>query len=222
MNKQFAVIGLGRFGGSVAQTLHSMGYEVLAVDRDPSRVQDMAQIIPHVIEADSTDENALKALGIRNFDVIVVAIGEDIQSSIMTTLILKEMGVKKIVVKARNDLHGKVLEKIGADKVVYPERDMGVRVVHHLISPNILDYVELSNDYSIIEVKAGKYFNGKTLQELNIRQRFNCNVMAIKREGNYNINPSATDVIYAGDNLVVIGHNNDLQKLEEATVSDNE
>ncbi|RAL27109.1 potassium channel family protein [Thermoflavimicrobium daqui] len=220
VNKQFAVIGLGRFGGSVAQKLHSMGYEVLAVDRDPGRVQDMAQVIPHVIEADSTDENALKAIGIRNFDVVVVAIGEDIQASIMTTLILKEIGVNKIVVKARNDLHGKVLEKIGAERVVYPERDMGVRVVHHLISPNILDYVELSNDFSIIEVKAGEFFDGKTLQELNIRQRFGCNVMAIKRNGKYDITPSPNDVIYASDNLVVIGHNNDLQKLEEACAED--
>lgn len=222
MSRQFAVIGLGRFGSSVAKTLHSMGYEVLAVDRDAGRVQDLAQILTHVIEADSTDEMALKALGIRNFDVIVVAIGEDIQASIMTTLILKEMGAKKVVVKAQNDLHGKVLEKIGADKVVYPERDMGVRLVHNLISPNILDYVELSNDYSIIEVKASKFFDGETLHSLNIRQRFGCNVMAIKRNGKYNITPSAKDVVRTGDTLVVIGHNDDLQKLEEVCVNDNE
>lgn len=222
MSKQFAVIGLGRFGSSVAKTLHSMGYEVLAIDRDSGRVQDLAQILMHVIEADSTDEMALKALGIRNFDVVVVAIGEDIQASIMTTLILKEMGVKKVVVKAQNDLHGKVLEKIGADKVVYPERDMGIRLVHNLISPNILDYVELSNDYSIIEVKASKFFDGKTLQSLNIRQRFGCNVMAIKRNDKYNITPSAKDVVRTGDTLVVIGHNDDLQKLEEVCVNDYE
>lgn len=222
MSKQFAVIGLGRFGSSVAKTLHSMGYEVLAIDRDSGRVQDLAQILMHVIEADSTDEMALKALGIRNFDVVVVAIGEDIQASIMTTLILKEMGVKKVVVKAQNDLHGKVLEKIGADKVVYPERDMGIRLVHNLISPNILDYVELSNDYSIIEVKASKFFDGETLQSLNIRQRFGCNVMAIKRNDKYNITPSAKDVVRTGDTLVVIGHNDDLQKLEEVCVNDYE
>jgi trk system potassium uptake protein len=203
LSKQFAIIGLGRFGGSVAQTLHSMGYEVLAVDRDPSKVQDMSQIVTQAIEADSTDENALKALGIRNFDVIVVAIGEDIQSSIMTTLILKELGVKKIVVKAQNELHGKVL-------------------VHNLISPNILDYVELSDDHSIIEVKAPTFFEGKTLQELDIRARFGCSIMAIKSNNHYNIAPAATEKIHAGDNLVVIGHNDHLTKFEEACASDSE
>jgi trk system potassium uptake protein TrkA len=215
MNKQFAVIGLGRFGGSVAKTLHDMGYEVMAIDKDSHRVQDFAQIVTHAVEADSTDENALRALGIRNFDVVVVSIGEDIQSSIMTTLILQEMGVKKVVVKARNDLHGKVLYKIGAHKVVFPERDMGVRVVHNLISPNILDYIELADDYSIIEISAGEFFAGKTLEELDIRAKFGCNVMAIKSGPRINIAPLAGDVIHEGDILVVIGHNNDLKKLEE-------
>lgn len=215
MNKTFAVIGLGRFGGSVAQTLDSMGYEVLAVDRNPQRVQDMSQIVTHAIEADSTDENALKAMGIRNFDVVVVAIGDDIQSSILTTLILKEMGAKKIVVKAVNELHGKVLYKIGADRVVFPERDMGVRLVHNLISPNILEYVELSKDYSIVEIVAGDFFKEKTLQELDIRARFGCNVMAIKSGEKFNIAPAATDVIHEGDLLIVIGHNDDLKKLQE-------
>lgn len=215
MGKQYAVIGLGRFGGSVAKTLHDMGYEVMAIDKDPQRVQDFAQIVTHAVEADSTDEKALKALGIRNFDVVVVSIGEDIQSSIMTTLILQEMGVKKVVVKARNDLHGKVLYKIGAHKVVYPERDMGVRVVHNLISPNILDYIELADDYSILEISAGAFFSGKTLEELDIRAKFGCNVMAIKSGRRINIAPLADDVIQNGDILVVIGHNNDLKKLEE-------
>ncbi|GGE17787.1 potassium transporter Trk [Marinithermofilum abyssi] len=215
MSKQFAVIGLGRFGGSVAQTLHDMGYEVLAIDRDPQRVQDYAQIVTHAVEADSTDENALRALGIRNFDVVVVSIGEDMQSSILTTLILLELGVKKVVVKARNDLQGKVLYRIGAHKVIYPERDMGVRVAHNLISPNILDYIELADDYSILEISAGEFFRGKTLEELDIRAKFGCNVMAIKSGDRINIAPMANDVIHEGDILVVIGHNDDLKKLEE-------
>ncbi|TCS96692.1 potassium channel family protein [Hazenella coriacea] len=220
MSKTFAIIGLGRFGSSVAQTLDTMGYEVLAIDQDSQRVQDLSQSIPHVVEADSTDEKALKALGIRNFDVIVVGIGNDIQSSILTTLILKEMGVNKIVVKAQNELHGKVLYKIGADRVVFPERDMGVRVVHNLISPNILDYVELSNDYSIVEIIARDFFNEKTLQELDIRARFGCNVIAIKNGDIFNIAPAATDIIYEGDMLVVIGHNDDLKKLQEKAYGD--
>ena len=157
----------------------------------------------------------MKAVGIRNFDVVVVAIGEDIQSSILTTIILKEMGVEKVVVKARNDLHGRVLYKIGADKVVYPERDMGVRVVHQLISPNILDLIELADDYSVIELSAGDFFSEKTLSELDIRARFGCNVVAIKSGDHINIAPLASDTIHRDDILVVIGRNDDLQKLQE-------
>lgn len=215
MKKQFAVIGLGRFGGSVARALCEMGYEVLVVDKNEQRIQDFSNIATHAVVADTTDEEALNALGIRNFDIVVVAIGEDIQSSILTTLILKEMDVQKVVVKARNALHGKVLYKIGADKVVYPERDMGIRVVHSLISPNILDIIELADDYSIVEIHAGEFFSGKTLKDLDIRAKFGCNVMAIKSGDRINIAPLASDRINEGDILVVIGHNDDLQRLEE-------
>lgn len=213
--KQFAVVGLGRFGGSVAKTLSEMGYDVLAIDRNEQRIQDFSDRVTHAVEADTTDEQALKVLGIRNFDVVVVAIGENIQASILTTLILKEMGVKKIVVKAQNELHGKVLYKIGADRVVFPERDMGIRVVHNLISSNILDIIELADDYSIVEINAGEYFAGKTLKELNIRAKFGCNIMAIKSGDRINIAPLAGDRIHEGDILVVIGHNDDIKRLEE-------
>lgn len=215
MKKQFAVIGLGRFGGSVARVLCEMGYEVLVVDKNEQRIQDFSNIATHAVVADTTDEEALNALGIRNFDIVVVAIGEDIQSSILTTLILKELDVQTVVVKARNALHGKVLYKIGADKVVYPERDMGIRVVHSLISPNILDIIELADDYSIVEIHAGEFFSGKTLKDLDIRAKFGCNVMAIKSGDRINIAPLASDRINEGDILVVIGHNDDLQRLEE-------
>ncbi|SDW78430.1 trk system potassium uptake protein TrkA [Marininema mesophilum] len=214
MDKNFAVIGLGRFGASVAKTLYEMGYEVMAVDKDPHRVQEFSEIVTYVVEVDSTDEKALRALGINNFDVVVVAIGEDIQSSIMTTLILQEIGVKKVVVKATNDLHGKVLYKIGAEKVVFPERDMGVRVVNHLISPTILDYIELADDYSIIEISAGGSFDGKSLEKIDVRSEFGCNVMAIKSDKQINIAPMAQDVIQKGDVLVVIGHNENLRRFE--------
>lgn len=215
MKKQFAVIGLGRFGGSVARSLNERGYEVMVIDVDEQRVQDFSRIVTYAAEADSTDEEALKALGIRNFDVVVVGIGEDIQASILTTLILKELGVGQVVVKAKNELHGKVLHKIGADKVVYPERDMGMRVVHSLISPNILDIIELAEDYSIVEIHAGEFFAGKTLQESDIRAKYGCNVIAIKSDERINIAPLAHDRIHEGDILIVIGHNTDLQKLEE-------
>ncbi|OUM90843.1 MAG: potassium uptake system protein [Bacillus thermozeamaize] len=217
MKKQFVVIGLGRFGSSVAKTLSKMDYEVLAIDRDEERVQEHAGIVTHVVQADATDENALKSLGIRNFDVVVIAIGEDIQSSIMATLIVKEMGVPTVVVKARNELHGKVLQKIGANKVIFPERDMGIRVAHNLISPNILDFIEFAEDYSIVDISVSPAMVGKSLAELNIRARYGCNIIAIKNGKNINIAPRAEDRLREGDIMVVIGHNDDLQELEENT-----
>ncbi|ACS99800.1 potassium channel family protein [Paenibacillus sp. JDR-2] len=214
--KQFAVIGMGRFGSSIASSLTEMGFEVLAIDSSEDRIQDAINKVTHAVSADSTDEEALRSLGIRNFDVVVVAIGEDIQASILTTLILKDLGVKMIVVKAQNELHGKVLTKIGADKVVYPERDMGMRVAHHLISPNILEYIEISEDHSIIDLKAPEAMIGKSLKQLDIRAKFKCNVMAIKTNGQMNIAPYADDLIRPEDVLVIVGRNADLSNLEIA------
>ncbi|MBX6395600.1 MAG: TrkA family potassium uptake protein [Alicyclobacillaceae bacterium] len=206
---------MGRFGSSVAKTLYQMGHEVLAVDSDREVIEDVMDSVTHAVQADATDEHALRALGLRNFDVVVVAIGADIQASILCTLILRELGVPYIVAKAQTELHGKVLAKIGADKVVHPERDMGLRVAHNLVSPNILDYIELSPDYSIAEVAAGPKMVGKTLRELDIRAKFGCNVMAIKRGENINIAPQADDRLREHDVLVVIGSNEDLRRLEE-------
>lgn len=214
--KQYAVIGMGRFGSSVASALTDMGFEVLAIDSSEQRIQEAASKVTHAVSADSTDEESLRSLGMRNFDVVVVAIGQDIQASILTTLILKDLGVGMIIVKAQNELHGKVLTKIGADKVVYPERDMGLRVAHHLVSPNILDYIEISDDYSIIEIKAPEAMIGKSLQQLDIRVKFKCNVMAIKTGSNMNIAPYADDLIRSGDVLVIVGKNADLTNLEIA------
>ncbi|WP_276575516.1 TrkA family potassium uptake protein [Paenibacillus sp. YPG26] len=214
--KQFAVIGMGRFGYSVANSLSNMGFDVLAIDSDEHRIQAVSHIVTHAVSADSTEEEALRALGIRNFDVVVVAIGEDIQASILTTLILKDLGGPVIVVKAQNELHGKVLQKIGADKVIYPERDMGQRVAHHLASPNILDYIELSDDYSILEIRANSAMIGQNLKELNIRARFGCNVMAIKNGTKMNISPDAVYRLIEGDILVIVGEKSDLTKLELA------
>ncbi|MGZ7441049.1 potassium channel family protein [Paenibacillus sp. TH7-28] len=214
--KQFAVIGMGRFGLSVATALSNMGLDVLAIDADEHRTQLVANLVTHAVSADSTDEEALRALGIRNFDVVVVAIGEDIQASILTTLILKDLGSPLIVVKAQNELHGKVLQKIGADKVIYPERDMGLRVAHHLTSPNVLDYIELSDEYSIVEMRVSAEMVGKNLIELDIRAQFGCNVMAIKRGARMNISPSAAERLTTDDVLVIVGEKNDLTKLELA------
>ncbi len=212
--KQFAIIGMGRFGSSVAKSLHGLGYEVLAIDSSESRTHEVVNWVTHAVQADSTDEDALRALGVRNFDVVVVAIGQDIQSSILTTLILKDMGVPTLIVKAQNELHGKVLKKIGADKIIYPERDMGVRVAHNLISPNILDHIELSEDYSIVEIRATSGLIGKNLRELDIRAQYGCNVMAIKTGDKMNIAPHADDRLKPEDILVVVGRNDNLQQFE--------
>ncbi len=215
MKKQFAVIGMGRFGSSVAKTLSNLGFEVLAIDSSEQRTQEVSNIVTHVVQADSTDEEALRALGLRNFDVVIVAIGQDIQASILTTIIVKEIGVPKVVVKAQNELHGKVLAKVGADKVIYPERDMGVRVAHHLISSNIIDYIELSEDYSIVEVQASGQMVGRNLRELDIRAKYGCNVMAIRTGDKMNIAPHAEDIIKYNDILVIVGTNTDLKNFEK-------
>ncbi|KXG74380.1 potassium channel family protein [Thermotalea metallivorans] len=212
--KQFAVIGCGRFGSSVARTLYGLGYDVMAIDRNEDVIQGIANAVTHAVQVDATDETSLKSLGLRNFDVAVITIGSDIQSSILITLIAKELGVKYVVAKAQNELHAKVLYKIGADRVVFPERDMGMRVAHNLVSSNILDYIELAPDYSIVEISALKEWEGKSLKDLNMREKYGMNVMAIKHGTEINISPNAADVIRKEDVLVVIGHNDDLQKIE--------
>ncbi|WP_397379078.1 potassium channel family protein [Paenibacillus sp. YYML68] len=215
MKKQYAVIGMGRFGSSVAKTLSNMGFEVLAIDSDEHRIQEVSYIVTHVVQADSTDEETLRSLGLRNFDVVVVAIGQDIQASILTTIIVKEIGVPKVIVKAQNELHGKVLRKVGADKVIFPERDMGTRVAHNLISSNIIDHIELSDDYSIVEIRASRPMVGRSLRQLDIRARFGCNVMGIKTGDKMNIAPYAEDLIKENDVLVIVGKNEDLETFEK-------
>lgn len=215
MGKQYAVIGLGRFGSSVAKTLYELNLDVMAIDMDEERIQENMNNVTHAVSADSTDEVALKSLGIRNFDVVVVAIGENIQASILTSLILKELGVETIVVKAQSTLHAKVLYKIGVTKVIFPERDMGVRLAHNLITPNILDYIELSDEYSIVEIMSSEKMADQSLIDLNIRARYGCNVMAIKNENYINVAPNPDDNIKKGDIMVVIGHNKDLRRFED-------
>ena len=214
--KQFAIIGLGRFGSSIAKTLYQMGHDVLAIDTDPEEVQEISDYVTHAVQADATDEVTLNTLGIRNFDVAVVTIGTDIQSSILITLLCKEMGVKYVLAKAQNELHAKVLYRIGADKVVFPERDMGARVAHNLVSSNILDYIELAPEYSLVEIVPNPEWEGKNLRQLNIRAKYGVNVIAIKREdGKVNVAPQAEDIVEQNDILVVIGNNDDIKRMEE-------
>ena len=212
--KQFVVRGLGRFGTSVAKTLYTLGNDVLAIDSSDDIVQSISDSVTHSVQMNATDENSLRALGIRNFDVAVITIGSDIQASTMATLLVKEMGVKYIIAKANTEIHAKVLYKIGADRVVFPERDMGVRVAHNLVSTNILDYIELSPNYSIAEIVIPKIWHGKTLNELNIRANYGINVVALKRGEEINVSPVAEDTIESGDIIVAIGSEEDLTKVE--------
>ena len=214
-SKQFVVIGLGRFGSSVARTLYALGNDVLAIDISEAAVQEISDSVTHAVQADGTDENVLKSTGIRNFDVAVIGMGDDVQGSIMSTLLVKELGVKYVVAKAQSEIHAKVLYKIGADRVVFPERDMGTRVAHNLASSNILDYIELSSDYSIAEIAAIPDWVGKSLRELNMRSKYGMNVMAIKRNGDINISPGADDVILKDDVIVVIGGNEELNEIKD-------
>jgi trk system potassium uptake protein len=211
--KQFAVIGMGRFGASVARTLSSMGYEVLGLDSDESKVNELKDVLTHALVGDATEEEVLESLGLRNFDCVVVAV-RDIESSIMITVMLKEMGVKQVIAKASGELHGRVLAKVGVDRVVYPERDMGARIAQNLVSANMVDFIELSSDYSIAEIVASNGCVGKSLSQLSLRQKYGVNVVAIKRGSHINVSPNADDVIERNDILVVIGNTSDLHRLE--------
>src|SRR5690606_27101919 len=220
MKREFAVIGLGRFGGSICEELSTEGMKVLAIDKNEQKINEFNNIASHAVIADSTDERALKELGIKNIDHVIVAIGDNIQASILTTVILADLGIKKITVKAQNDYHEKILNKIGAHQVVHPERDMGRRLAHSLISSNILDYLELSEDHSMVEVKAGRKMVGKTLKEMDIRAKYGCNVVAIRRGKQMNVSPSADYSLQEDDILIVIGADKDISKFERQLIID--
>ena len=212
--KQYAVFGLGRFGTSVALTLNGLGYQVLGVDTDEDNVQNLAHELTHVVTADAADERTLRSLGVQNFDVAVVAIG-DLEANMLTTLLLKEMGVPVVVVKAINAVHGKMLSKIGADKIVFSERDMGQRVAHNLISNSIVDYIELSDTISLMSITVPPSLAGKNLIQSNLRNRYNVNVVAIKHAGKTQVNPDPKIILNLGDEIIIIGEHNNIKALEE-------
>lgn len=213
MKKQIAVIGLGRFGRSMVKELTRIGHEVLAIDIDSNRVNEVSDEVVHVVQADAMDEQVLRSIGIRNFDIVIVSIGHNIQSSILTTILLKEMGVEKVIAKAQNFLHGKVLEKLGIDLVIYPERDMAVKLARSLSSKNILDHIDLSPDYSIMEMVAPIAFVGKNLASLGVRNKMGVTILAIRRGEEIIVSPNAGQVINAGDILVALGKNKNLSRI---------
>lgn len=218
MDKEYVVIGLGRFGGSIVRELNALDMDVMAIDSNEERVNEYSDIATHAVVANTTDEAVMKSLGIRNFDHVIVAIGENIQSSTLTTLILKELGVKKVTAKAQNDYHAKILNKIGADTVVHPERDMGRRIAHNVASASVLDYLELADEHSIVEIKTSEKMAGQSIVELNARAQFGINIIAIKRGSEFIVAPDPNMNIEIGDILIIIGRDNDLDRFEKKIV----
>lgn len=213
--KSFVIIGIGRFGSNLAKTLTELGHEVLAIDEDIKRIQEISNYVTNAVVCDYRDENALKSLGVKNFDCAVVAISNDIEANIFLTLMLKDIGVPYVVSKAVTDLHARVLKQVGADKVVFPEKDMGMKVAQSLTATNILDFIELSDEYTIVETKTPAKWVGKSLKLLELRTKYGINVVAIKNLINdyIDISPNPDYLFKEDDVLVIIGSNEDISKI---------
>lgn len=218
--RQFAVIGLGRFGSAMATTLAEHGQDVVGVDGDAERVRQLADVITQAVELDATDERALKAAGIQDVEVAVVSIGENIESSVLVVMQLREIGIKTIVAKATTSLHGRILEKLGVSRVIFPEREMAIRVAHGLVMPNVVDYIELSRDVSIVEIPAPRAFVGKNLKQLELRPRYGLTLVVLKRPTGSSselvtiVSPAAEEIIREGDVLSLLGPNDRIAQLD--------
>ena len=210
--KQFLVAGLGLFGTSVAVTLQGLGYDVYALDSDENIVQDLSMQLPYVVCGDASDKKTLQSLPLEDVDVAVVAIG-NVERNMMATMLLKELGIKQVVSKAINSLHGAMLSKIGADKVIFAERDMGERLAHNLISAGVMDYIELSSEISVMSLPIPTEFIGKNLIEADLRRRYDVNVVAIKRDGRTIVNPKAQEVFQPEDEIIVLGTHEGVKRM---------
>jgi len=211
--KQFVVFGLGSFGTAVATELVELGHEVLGVDNDAEKVDLLKDTLTKVVKVDITDEKVLKELGVKNFDAAIVSLGTDLESSILITIMLKEIGLKYIVTKANNPLHGRVLEKIGSDRVVYPERDEGIRIARSLIMPNVKSQMELSQKYSLIEIAALPVFCNKTLGKLDLPGKYGVTLLAIRRGNQFTFSPTEKHTITENENLILVGENKKIDQL---------
>ena len=214
MKKQVLIIGLGRFGTSLANTLFSMGHDVLAMDDDEKKVQAISSQITRTVQADATDEAILKELGVSNFDVAIVTMGEAIQNSVLSTILLKRLGVPYVIARAENELHGVILDKIGADKVVYPEREMGVRVAHGLLLTDVLDYIPVAPSYGVSKLAMPPYFVGKSLSELGLGRggKWGLAVLLIQRGKEVIVTPDRAELVKQDDVLIVSGIDDKLEQ----------
>ena len=211
--KEFVVLGLGRFGKSVATTLAEGGCEVLVVDVDENIINEIADQVTYAIKADATDADTLKTLGISNFDGAIIGMGENLEASVMATILVKELGIPYVLTKAHSELHARILKKVGADMVVFPEKETGIRIANNLMSDNFFDAIELSSTFSLMDIEALDIWIGKSLRDLKLRTTLKINVIGIRKKENLNINPAADDAIEKGDVLVIIGNNETLNKL---------
>jgi len=214
-NQQFAVIGLGRFGRSVCSTLHELGYEVLGADIEERRVAQVLteRVAAHAIQLDSTETSALREAGILEFETVIIAIGNYLQESIITTLNVKEAGVAHVVAKASSQVHGKLLQRVGADQVVYPEYEAGRALAFRLTKPAILERFDIDSEHTIVEVLIPEQFNGKTITELELRNRYGLNIIAIGKGDHFEINPHPSQKLYKDQVMIVVGCNKDIQRL---------
>ena len=211
--KTIAVIGLGQFGTTIAKMLASMNHEVLGVDINPGIVQKVSPYVTHAIVADTTDEEAIKSLALSQFDMVIVAIGGNIQANLMTSMLLKEMHISKIVAKAENSLQGKMLQKIGDDQVIYPEYDMALRLVQSLTREHVMDYLQLSKNISLIEISMPSFMVGSCLRDSKLREHYNLNAVGVRRSTGLDVPPNPTAILSEDDKLLVIGNNSDLDAL---------
>lgn len=213
--KSYIVIGLGRFGTRAATRLYELGCDVLAIDRSSDLVQPISNHVTQAVVGDARDKEVLRALGAKDFECAIVAIGDNLADSVLATMNLKELGVPKIICKAHDETHRRVLEKLGADQVVIPEQEQASRLARSLSSPNVLDYIELSDEYGIIEVPAPISWEGKTLRDLNVRAKLGLNILAIRRGGKFNVSPAADFAFVQGDVMVVLGDSRALKKVQK-------
>ncbi|MEA4929913.1 MAG: TrkA family potassium uptake protein [Candidatus Limiplasma sp.] len=214
-SKQYLVFGLGRFGESLAKSLYKLGHEVLAVDENAAIVEEIAPYVTQAIQINATDEGALQSLGVRNFDAAIVSIGQNMRDSILVCVLLKEMGVPYLIAKATDELHAKVLRKVGVDRVVFPERDMGMRLAKSLLTPNVLELIDLSDDYQLIEIILPARWANNTISGVDVRRKYGISILAIHRGGQFNVSPSPDWLFQTGDILLVLGKKDDIESIDQ-------
>ena len=215
--RHVVVLGLGRFGQAVARELTRLGHEVLALDASEKIVQSLSDEVTHAVQADITDGDALRELGAGDFETAIVGVTSNIEVSILTTVLLRQLGVRRIVAKAANELHGSILEQVGASRVVYPERETGVRLAHSFAAPGVLDYLDVTPGYGIARVPVARALVGKSLEELNLRRTCGVTTIALHRRGVVTVNPHPAEILQVGDELIVGGLDEDLERLPGAT-----